>query len=522
MTIKLKKNTFMKKISNPLILSVFSLILFSACTKNSDEQLVNIKSKPMRVQATATPCDWAFQYVDNFDNANVNNDYGLNDNLPNRQLYGPWQNTTWVRKGGAWFDYVVQPWFSQVNHPFTPNALTFHLEYSAVMLNELITTGVAGRYRISFRTDPVKGDVTNGSWTSFMLDATNSNSGYVTGTQFGFAIGSNGGVSVFQNGHAKVVTGSVPAATEYNVVLDIKAGSLIASINGVQLTATLDESLPTAGYAYLGAYIEPNSGFVSWFDDLIINTQYSTASKRVVNYGYYWVQSASYGEHFNEVVDYTNFNFIESITASTPNTKTNVLQVRWQFWGDSSGVLNSNWLSLWNTLLAQINQNINKIAALYVFDEPFWAVPCSVSDYNMVLNQIKADLPTMPIIAVFAYPTVNDLADTRIASVNNNLTWVGADKYVPFANFAEVVTMNNNLKNKRPNNNTFLIPQTHFEGTLTDADVATINWMYYNQALSDTKVIGLWNFGLWCFTTPAQVPITLQVQKLIGKAITTY
>jgi hypothetical protein len=82
--------------------------------------------------------------------------------------------------------------------------------------------------------------------------------------------------------------------------------------------------------------------------------------------------------------------------------------------------------------------------------------------------------------------------------------------------------MNTILKIKRPNNNIFLIPQTHFEGTTTDAQVAEINWLFYSQALNDTRVIGLWNFGLWCFTIPAQVPITLEAQKLIGKAITTY
>lgn len=515
----------MKKLSYLLI-----CILFFNCSENISELESVVKKKNSKMEEGLSQnsvlamktgvinYDWAFQYFDNFDNANSSNDYGLNDNLGNRQLHGPWKNTTWTRKEGTWYTKTIQPWFSQVNHPNTPNALSFHLEHSAVMLNNPISAGSAGKYRVSFTTNPVKGDQSNGSWTSFMLDSDNFNYGYVTGTDFGFLISSNGGVSVFQNGNTKSIIGTVAAASEYKVVLDISVNQLVATINGAELLATLDEPLPSSAYAFLGAYIEPQSGFVSWFDDLLINTQHGINLGHVEHYGYYWA-SGYYGDHLNEVSNYSNFNFIETITANLPNTKTHVLQAKWEFWSDSSGQLRSDWLTQWNLLLADINQNINKIKALYVCDEPFWAVNVNLSDYNMVLNQIKTDLPNLPIIAVFAYPTVEDTNDTRIAGINNSIDWVGADKYVAVNNFNEVENMNNLLIQARPNNDVFLIPQTFFAGTTTDAEVAEINWKYYNDAINRNEVIGLWNFGLWSHQQPEELPMTLQVQRLIGEII---
>lgn len=512
----------MKTLQNLLIVLIVlasTALFLTSC--NNEIPVSKIENTVIYKVNTPFSCDWKFHYVDNFNNANNDNDYGLNDNLAKRQLYGQWKNSMWTRRSGAWYDKTTQPWCVQANHPGSPNSLSFHLEYSAVVINKQISAGSPKTYRVSFKTNPSKGEQTSNYWTSFMLDESSTKRGYVTQTNIGFLIGSNGSVQVFQNGNNKAVTGTVPAATEYEVVLVITTGTLQMTINGVNLTAVLNENVPSDAYAYLGAYIEPSNPVVSTFDDLVINTQFSTDAKRVQYYGYYWADRA-YGTHFGEIEDYTNFNFVEFIDATTPNTKTNVLQLRWQFWPDATGTLRPDWEAQWIASLATINQNIGKIKALYIFDEPFWAVPCSVSDYNMILNRVKADCPSLPIITVFAHPTVNDLNDTRIQNVSNVIDWVGADKYVSVSNFPQITTMNSNLSNKRPQNNIFLIPQTHFEGTLTDAAVAEINWMYYEMALNNSKVIGLWNFGLWSFQQPSEVPVTLEAQRLIGKAITIY
>tara|TARA_R110002050_G_scaffold300717_1_gene471804 strand:- start:8872 stop:10416 length:1545 start_codon:yes stop_codon:yes gene_type:complete len=514
----------MRNTLNFILLAIFTVFFFS-CEQEFElsepDKIISPAISNAKLKSVTINYDWAFQYVDNFDYANVSNDYGLNDNLGNRQLHGPWKNTTWIRKEGTWYDKVIQPWFSQANHPFSPGVLSFHLEHTAVMLNTQISCGSAGRYRVSFKTDPVVNDQSSASWTSFMLEGSSSNRGWVTQTEFGFLIGSNGGVQVFQNGNYKACTGSVTAAEVYDVVLDIMPNSLVATINGSEVTAVLNETLPTSAYAYLGAYIESGTGYVSTVDDLVITTQHQTGESRIKHYGYYWT-SAYYGENISQVSDYTNFNFIESITPSVPNTKTHVLQVRWQFWSDPSGALRSDWLAQWNNLLSNINLNIDKIKALYICDEPFWAVNVNLSDYNMVLSQVKSDLPNLPIISVFAYPTVEDLQDTRIANISGNVDWVGADKYVAVNDFSQVVNMNNILMNARPNDDIFLIPQTCFAGTTTDAQVAEINWMFYNEALNNNRVVGIWNFGLWSHQQPSEVPLTLEVQKLIGNAIVNY
>lgn len=521
----------LKRTKLHLIAFVATSLFLSGCSQENFIETVN--TSPIYKTAPPVSCDWKFQYVDNFNGANVNNDYGLNDHLSARQLYGDWKNTTWTRKSGAWYDKTTQPWNVQVNHPYTPHALTFHLEYSAVMLNRLISAGSAERYRVSFKTNPSTTEQSSTYWTSFMLDPTTTKRGYVTQTMFGFLIGSNGGVQVFQNGNAKSVTGYVAPAAEYQVVLDIKPGLLVGTINGTQITAVLNEALPTSAYAYIGAYIDPANPVVSSFDDLVINTPFSTATKHVQNYGYYFASSILYGDHFTEIADYTNFNFIEELTAATPNTKTNVLQVRWQFWADQSGALRADWQQQWNITLATINQNINKVKAIYLVDEPFWALPCSVNDFNMVLNRIKTDLPDLPIVSVMAYTTVNDTneddvptgtTETDIANINANLDMIGADKYVSVANFSQITSMYTRLVNKRPiSTNLFVVPNTRTDlGTTTDAACAEINWLYYNMALNNPNISTIFNFGLWCFTPPAQLPITLEAQRLMGKAIIEY
>lgn len=473
-------------------------------------------------------CDWDFQYIDNFDGATCSSgtDYGLNSNLPARQTYNPdLTSVTWVRKSGSQSaGATITPNNAQVSRSIYPNMITFTSSAgntSGLMINKLINSGTSGRYHVSFTANPLTLEQASTDWVSFMFDESNAKDGYVAGVQFGFSIGSDGSVQVFQNGHAKMVTGTVPASKSYSVSLDINSCSLIATVNGTKLTSILDEAVPTSAYAYLGTFFSTASKF-STLDDLVIATPYSNTSKHVVNYGYYWADRA-YGTHFSEIADYTNFNFVESIDATTPNTKTNVVQVRWQFWSDASGNLRPDWLTQWNLLLPTLRNNINKVKAIYVFDEPFWAAPIPVADFNMVMNRIKADLPDVPLVSGLAYPTVEDPFETNIAKLNSSLDIIGADKYVSVANFSQIPTMHSTLINKRPSSkNLMLIPQTFFEGTTTDAQVAEINWLFYKMAIQNPNVSTIFNFGLWCFTTPAQVPITLQAQKLMGKAITTY
>lgn len=488
-------------------------------------------------------CDWNFQYIDNFDAATCNSgtDYGLNNNMLARQTFNPdLIGVTWIRKSGFWSAGVTPTaTYAQVNRSVASNALTFTCSAgntAALMLNKLINSGIAGRYHVSFTTDPVISDQASADWVSFMLDASNTKDGYVGLSQFAFQISSIGSIRVFQNGHNKAVIGTVPTSDSYNITLDINSCSLIATINGLKLTAFLDEPIPTSAYAYLGILHNTASKYTT-VDDLVITTPYSSAAKRVVNYGYYWVDRTN-GTHFNEIADYTNFNFVEYIDDKTPNTKTNVVQVRWQFWADNSGILRADWEYQWNYILSNLRANINKIKAIYIFDEPFWAAPIPVADFNMVLNRIKTDLPGIPVVTVLAYTTVNNTdeydnplptSEINIANMSQNIDLIGADKYVSSANFSQITTMFNNLKTKRPTGDLFVVPNTCYIGTITDADVAKINWMFYKMALGDKRITTIFNFGAWVWSPNATtiplfttLPITSKAQRLMGKAITTY
>lgn len=474
-------------------------------------------------------CDWNFQFIDTFDGASstAGSDYGLNDNLPVRQTYNPdFISDKWVRKSGFWSaDAVITAAHVQVNRSLYKNMLSLTStanNTSGLMLNKLISSGNSARYRVSFIANPLTIEKVSDDWVSFMLDASNGKDGHVANVQFGFLIGSNGSVQVMQNGNNKTVVGSVPAADSYSISLDINSCSLIATVNGTKLTAILDEEVPTSAYAYLGTLFNSTSKY-STVDDLVIATPYSNDERHVVNYGYYWTDRA-YGTHFNVVSDYTNFNFVEYIDGSTPNTKSHIVQARWQFWSDTSGVLRPDWEIQWNLLLAHLRQNIDKVKGIYLFDEPFWAAPIPIEDFNMVMDRIKADLPELPLVAALAWVTIEDPTQTNnIAQLNSSLNILGADKYVSVANFPEIEAMYNKLVNIRPSSkNLMLIPQTFFEGTKNDVEVAKINWLFYRLALQNPNVSTIFNFGLWSHTKETQVPITLKAQRIIGNAITNY
>ncbi len=482
--------------------------------------------------ASASAEDWHFRYFDSFNKAK-NDDYGLNDNLPERQYYGLWEGTTWDRRDGTWYDKIDNPsWLSQVNHVNTPDRLSFHLEPSSVMLNHRISSGSANRYKIKFKTDPVKNDKTSGMWTSFMLDSDSTKRGYVTQTNFGFLIRSNGAVGVFQNGHSKRVSNRIPPADTYDIVLDIKPGLLKAVINGYTVTAVLDEPIPESAHPYLGAYIDKNTGAVSWFDDFTVNIQRGSGPGHLKYYGYYWTESPEYGSHLNEVVDYTNFNFITIPTHKIESLgsqyfvdrckpKKCILQVRWEFWPwdleghENLGKLSPNWLSTWASIKNTIIKNQNLLAALYIVDEPFLVVKVNPQDYEMILSQVKQDLPNLPIMATFAHSTVS-----KSMPYVNGLNWVAANKYVPSANFSTIERMQEDLQARQPYKPIFVIPQSHFEGTTSDADVARINWRYYDWAINNDNTIGILNFGLWTHIQPESIPITRAAQKLMGEAVT--
>ncbi len=482
--------------------------------------------------------DWVFQYVDTYDSANVfDGNYGINDNLNERQLYGDWQGTNWVKRSGVQFDNeLLYLELSQVNHPFYPSMLTFHADTSALMLDYRIWPGTEGRYRISFDTDPVLGDTDSPEWLSFMLDNDENKNGHVADMDLGFLIRSNGEIAVYQDGNLIPVTlstGALQISDTYNVVLDITPTELLVVINGISKnTFALSGIKIESAHPYIGAEILLGSAHVSSFDNLVINTVKNNKG-HILKYGYYWA-NGTYGNHLSEVEDFTNFNFVESAEHFS-SLNQNVLQVKWQFWGNGVD-LNANWEALWSSLLDDhISPNLDKIQTLYIFDEPFVGGVDS-TDYNMILSRVKTDVPNTPISAVFA-PDIqycglgagfNSQLD-KIASVIDNLDYIGVDKYsVDFEEIKQTYLDPLGTLIQDRNKRMILVPQTFFTpgnsscGFDTDHELAKLNWDYYNYALENNFVIAIKNYGLWTDTPSELLPLTLQVQKLLGESITNY
>jgi hypothetical protein len=263
---------------------LFSILVLSACEQRPMIEPVNGKRS---CSTKSGGSSWTYRFADNYNGADNSQDFGLNNNLPARQLFWGYQYASWKRKAGCWYPKTVQPWFSQVNNAAALDALSFHVEHSAVMLDQLIIARSERRYRVSFSTDPVINDMSSQDWTSVMLHSDSVNRGFVTECNFGFLIRSNGGVEVYQNGHFKNCTGTVKAANEYNIILDISTTQLIATINEDQVTAILDEALPSAVYVYLGAFINTSS-FKSTFDDLVIETKNAPEPPAIIGTPLVW------------------------------------------------------------------------------------------------------------------------------------------------------------------------------------------------------------------------------------------
>jgi hypothetical protein len=418
-----------------------------------------------------------------------------------------------------------------VNHPWSgPNQLSFHVEYSSVMLNSPLQAGVDGGYRIAVTTNPVLGSSNDGEWTSLMLDSSNAKRGWVGDSNFGFLIRSSGELALFQNGtQLPLSVGAVPAAAEYRLDLTVKSGSLQGTINGAPVSASLG-TIPSTVYTYLGAYIEPGTNKVSTFDDLEIRVATST-QKRLQRMGYYWADSDPFGAHIPEVAAHSNFNFVDSIYRVDANKcagKSCVVQIRWEFFTNGP-TLRPDWEAQWQNTFNQIQQKQQYIAALYHVDEPFLNIGANVdlAALQIAVNRVKADLATIPgagikQMAVFSQPElVQSGMYAKVANLRN-LDWVGFDRYVPSsAFFAEIPPLINKLKAAQPGKPIVLVPQSYFGGSTTDADIARTNWLYYRQALLDDAVVGLKFFGLWSNpgVMPSQIPIAFKAQQRIGRAI---
>lgn len=187
----------------------------------------------------------------------------------------------------------------------------------------------------------------------------------------------------------------------------------------------------------------------------------------------------------------------------------------------------------WNEFTG-INQSIlntNYVAAFYIGEEPTWN-GITFSELNDVAQFLKANQPTIPLMLIEAYPSLNDL------QVPESVDWIGFDRYF-------IKNPNENpefqqdweiLKSKISNQNQriMVILDSHYidwaHGDFGNIDLGEMYEVannYYELAKSDERVIGIlgyfWPNG---FDTPESIGARGMPQNVkteyeqIGKEIT--
>jgi hypothetical protein len=110
--------------------------------------------------------------------------------------------------------------------------------------------------------------------------------------------------------------------------------------------------------------------------------------------------------------------------------------------------------------------------------------------------------------------------------------WVGFDWYCqPFTTIQQKLSTLESLT-AGSGQGLFLVPEdaplpacAGVGGHTTDADIAAIQWQYYDVAIANPRVIGLMNFGFW--TSPAwtsgsgaaSLPLTVDANERVAARI---
>jgi len=239
-------------------------------------------------------------------------------------------------------------------------------------------------------------------------------------------------------------------------------------------------------------------------------------------YGHYWVESKPYGSHLDEVGSHCNVHFVENVDGLKKCASKEVqciLQVRWEFFaggGGGSAVPNPirpDYQSLWNQTAEQVTPYIDRVEAFYMIDEPYLN-GVSKKDLDTAIAAVKAKFPRKPVMVVFAVPSF-----TPRFAVPAGADWLGFDCYEPIGVVAKHLRF---LKSRlQPHQRLFLVPQSFLnKAAPTDEELAKLNRQYYELASSEPLVIGLLNFGLFTDPKAGSTPLTLQMQRKIGEAIT--
>jgi len=202
--------------------------------------------------------------------------------------------------------------------------------------------------------------------------------------------------------------------------------------------------------------------------------------------------------------------------------------------GTNSGfiyALREDYMMRWDefVLVNKLNENVQKVGALYIGEEPAWN-GISEADFTLAVDYAKLTVPEIPILLVEAFAIVNEMY------IPEAVDWVGFDHYFlkkPSENsdfIAELSIMKSKMKSHQ---RILLILDSHWikiahgSSGIARNDMDVVARDYYNMANADTNIIGIlgyywpngfeFNGALGARGLPENVQLEYQQ---IGKTIT--
>ncbi len=180
--------------------------------------------------------------------------------------------------------------------------------------------------------------------------------------------------------------------------------------------------------------------------------------------------------HLNEL-------FFELIDANSPS--------------EANYNLRSDYVERWAEfmLLNEAKLNASSIGAFYVGEEPTWN-GVSFAELDAACTLVKSAFPSVPIMVIEAYPSINDL------QIPTSADWIGFDHYFikkPSEN-VQFLSELAALKNKFSTNEQRLvfvmdahyIPWAHGDyGGIVPTDLKAIAIDYFNMAISEPKTVAI-------------------------------
>ncbi len=267
---------------------------------------------------------------------------------------------------------------------------------------------------------------------------------------------------------------------------------------------------------------------------LTLGVGFETASAASLRYfGYFAARlTPTDGDHLPEVTSRTNLNWVQF--SDFDKTRVEVLDhcsvggcivsAANEFFkgcdvANGPCDLYPDYAARWQRLASLVAPRIDKVAAFFVKDEP-QVYGASAAEVETAARTIAATYPTIPVMMNEAGPQLS-----ATYQVPPSVDWVGFDWYCqPFSTVEKTLALLSSLTTA--NQSLFLFPEAAplavcngAAGHATDAEIAKLQYSYYNLALKNPRVIGLLNYGFWTDRTPAQLPQTVAAHQNIWAAI---